>query len=80
MLFWLLTAFVIYSAFFTEPPEPVMGKAGVMTHHECARFSSQVAVASCEQRFPATRLEENSNTSSDKDSDDGPPSDELQTK
>ena len=28
--------------------EPVMSKAGVMTHPECAKFSTEEAVATCE--------------------------------
>ena len=28
--------------------EPVMSKAGVMTHPDCAKFSTEEAVASCE--------------------------------
>ena len=30
------------------PMEPVMSKAGVMTHPECAKFSTEEAVATCE--------------------------------
>ena len=28
--------------------EPVMSKAGVMTHPDCAKFSTEEAVATCE--------------------------------
>ena len=28
--------------------EPVMGKAGVMTHPDCAKYSTEEAVATCE--------------------------------
>ncbi len=31
-----------------SPIEPVMSKAGVMTHPECAKFSTEEAVATCE--------------------------------
>ena len=39
--------FVIY-----EPPKPVMSRAGVLTHPACAKFSSELAVATCEQIYP----------------------------
>ena len=53
MLFWLVIVsmltwqFVIY-----EPPQPVMSRAGVLTHPACAKFSSELAVATCEQVHP----------------------------
>ena len=31
--------------------EPVMSKAGVMTHPDCAKFSTEEAVATCEAGF-----------------------------
>ena len=40
--------------------EPVMSKAGVMTHPDCAKFSTEEAVATCEaglrQRGGGSRL------------------------
>ena len=30
------------------PVEPVMSKAGVMTHPDCAKYSTEEAVATCE--------------------------------
>jgi len=31
-----------------SPIEPVMSKAGVMTHPDCAKYSTEEAVATCE--------------------------------
>ncbi len=31
-----------------SPVEPVMSKAGVMTHPDCAKYSTEEAVATCE--------------------------------
>ena len=53
MLFWLTVAVMITWHFVIfEPPQPVMSRAGVMTHPACAKFSSEIAVATCEQAHP----------------------------
>ena len=41
-----LIAGILLSACSTV--EPVMSKAGVMTHPDCAKFSTEEAVATCE--------------------------------
>jgi hypothetical protein len=46
MLFWLaLTGMLIWRFVVYEPPQPVMGKAGVLTHPACAKYSTELAVA-----------------------------------
>ena len=43
--------FLLFTGIFQiacSPLEPVMSKAGVMTHPECAKFSTEEAVATCE--------------------------------
>ena len=53
MLFWLaLTGMLIWRFVVYEPPGPVMSKSGVLTHPACAKYSTEVAVASCEQVHP----------------------------
>ena len=53
MLFWLaLTGMLIWRFVVYEPPGPVMSKAGVLTHPACAKYSTEVAVATCEQVHP----------------------------
>ena len=41
----LLTGLLLLSC---SAVEPVMSKAGVMTHPDCAKFSTEEAVATCE--------------------------------
>ena len=42
----ILTGFIFQIA--CTPIEPVMSKAGVLTHPECAKYSTEEAVATCE--------------------------------
>lgn len=44
----LLLLIVIISQIGCSPVEPVMSKAGVMTHPNCAKYSTEEAVATCE--------------------------------
>ena len=53
MLFWLaLSGMLIWRFVVYEPPQPIMSKAGVMTHPACAKYSTELAVATCEQVHP----------------------------
>ena len=53
MFFWLVIVSVLTWQFVIyEPPQPVMSRAGVLTHPACAKFSSELAVATCEQVHP----------------------------
>ena len=53
MLFWLaLTGMLIWRFVVYEPPQPVISKAGVLTHPACAKYSTELAVATCEQVHP----------------------------
>ena len=53
MLFWLaLTGTLIWRFVVYEPPGTVMSKAGVLTHPACAKYSTEVAVATTEQVQP----------------------------
>ena len=44
-LFTLITGILLSAC---SSVEPVMSKAGVMTHPDCAKFSTEEAVATCE--------------------------------
>ena len=44
-LFALITGILLSAC---SSVEPVMSKAGVMTHPDCAKFSTEEAVATCE--------------------------------
>ena len=44
-LFTLITGILISAC---SSVKPVMSKAGVMTHPDCAKFSTEEAVATCE--------------------------------
>ena len=46
ILFLLLTMGLLQTG--CTPVEPVMSKAGVMTHPDCAKYSTEEAVATCE--------------------------------
>ena len=43
-----ITLFTIMLLSACSSVEPVMSKAGVMTHPDCAKFSTEDAVATCE--------------------------------
>ena len=44
--FLLLTMGLLQSG--CTPVDPVMSKAGIMTHPDCAKYSTEEAVATCE--------------------------------
>ena len=74
MPFWLaLTGMLIWRFVVYEPPGPVMSKAGVLTHPACAKYSTEVAVATCEQVHPIIIVDppKSDNATLDKKSDSG---------
>ena len=52
MLFWIVIVSVLTWQFVIYEPPPVMSRAEVLTHPACAKFSSELAVATCEQIHP----------------------------